>query len=219
MPEQPVLDACPGQAVYNRRILAVYDIGVLRLSYPLAWGCPPRHLVDHYNRNVSAVHADIGVGTGFFLDRCRFPGEPDITLVDMNPNCLAVTAKRLDRYRVRTVQANVLEPLPLEPQAFDSVALNCLLHCLPGTFADRSAAFANAKTLLRPGGVLFGSTILVSGVHHNALGRYLVNSWNRRGIWSNLRDNRLGLGTELHRHFAHVNITMVGRSALFTAHD
>ncbi|WP_067542465.1 class I SAM-dependent methyltransferase [Nocardia crassostreae] len=211
------LDARPGQAVYSRRILAVYDLGVLRLSYPLAWGCPSKHLVAHYNRNVGVNHLDIGVGTGFFLDRCRFPQPPTITLVDMNANSLAVTDERLRRYRVSTLQANILDPLLLPPESFDSIGINCLLHCLPGTFDQKTTALANVRKLVRPGGVVFGSTVLVKGVHHNPLGRYLVNSWNRRGIWSNRHDDHPGPQRALGSHFTHVEIEMRGRSALFTA--
>lgn len=62
-----------GQAVYTKRTLALYDILVLGISNRLIWKCPTARLVDHYNTHLTANHLDVGVGTGYFLDRCRFP--------------------------------------------------------------------------------------------------------------------------------------------------
>jgi hypothetical protein len=61
-----------GHAVYTKRMLGIYDFLVLGLSNRLIWRCPTQRLVDHYNRHVTANHLDVGVGTGYFLDRCRF---------------------------------------------------------------------------------------------------------------------------------------------------
>ncbi|HET8659701.1 MAG TPA: methyltransferase domain-containing protein, partial [Micromonosporaceae bacterium] len=126
------LDAGPGQAVYSRRILAIYDTGIIRIAQPMAWRCPSSRIQALYDTYASADHLDVGIGTGYFLNRCRFPAPaPRITLLDMNPNCLAVAARRLARYQVDTHQANVLEPIALPAHSFGSVGLNCLLHCLP----------------------------------------------------------------------------------------
>jgi SAM-dependent methyltransferase len=212
------LDATPGQAVYSGRILAIYDTAVLRMAQPLAWRCPSRRILELYDEHLSADHLDIGVGTGYFLDRCEFP-EPDprITLLDMNPNSLRTAANRLRRYSVRTHRANVLKPIDLPPESFGSVGMNCLLHCLPGGFPDKAAALANVRALMRPGAALFGSTVLVRGMRHNPLGRVLVSSWNRRGIWSNRDDDLDGLDAVLAANFARHEVRLVGRSALFVA--
>ncbi|MEQ4305050.1 class I SAM-dependent methyltransferase [Plantactinospora sp. B6F1] len=217
-PADRSLDAGPGQAVYSERILAIYDTGVLRIAQPLAWRCPSSRILALYDEHASADHLDIGVGTGYFLDRCRFPEpQPRITVLDMNSNSLAAAERRLSRYQIRTQQANVLEPIPLPARSFGSVGMNCLLHCLPGTLTDKAAALANVKALMRPGAVLFGSTVLVKGIRHNPLGRILVNSWNRRGIWSNRQDDLAGLHAAFSAHFERYEINLVGRSALFTA--
>src|SRR3954471_6059932 len=82
-----------GQAVYSPFVLAVYDLAVVYLSNQFLWKCPSRRLLEHYNRNVGAVHLDVGVGTGYFLDHCRFPvSNPTIALYDLNPNSLRATA-------------------------------------------------------------------------------------------------------------------------------
>ena len=64
-----------GQAVYTKPLLASYDLLVLGLSNRMIWRCPTKHLLALYDRSVTSNHLDVGVGTGFFLDRCRFPTE------------------------------------------------------------------------------------------------------------------------------------------------
>ena len=100
--------------VYTPFLLRVYDVWVLGVSNRLAWRCPSRRLVEWYNRHVGRRHLDIGVGTGYFLDRCRFPDGPPqrLTLVDRNPNSLTWAAERVERYQPETFEADVLQPLP-----------------------------------------------------------------------------------------------------------
>src|SRR5512138_393349 len=92
-------EAAAGAAVYSRFVLAVYDLEVLGLELPVVFGCSARRIVALYDRNVSDVHLDVGVGTGYFLDRCTFPvAHPELHILDLNPNCLARTARRIRRY-------------------------------------------------------------------------------------------------------------------------
>ncbi len=118
-----------GQAVYTRRMLLVYDVRVLMLSNRFVWKCPCSRLVAHYNQHISANHLDVGVGSGYFLDHCRFPVlSPRLALMDMNPNSLDFTANRVARYSPEVYQRNILEPISGEDEIapFDSVALNYL---------------------------------------------------------------------------------------------
>ena len=105
-----------------------------------------------------------GVGSGYFLDHCRFPAEsPRVALLDLNANCLEMAAERIARYSPERYEANVLAPLEPEAAKFDSIGLNYVLHCLPGKLAEKAAALSHLQTLLNPGGVLFGSTLLHAG--------------------------------------------------------
>ena len=89
-----------GQAVYDKRTLAIYDLLVLGLSNRWIWRCPTPIQLDHYNENLSANHLDVGVGTGYFLDQCRFPVDaPRVALMDLNRNSLEFSARRLARYK------------------------------------------------------------------------------------------------------------------------
>ena len=60
-----------------------------------------------------------------------------------------------------------------------------MLHCLPGDFATKQAAFGHLRAVLNEGGVLFGSTLLGRGVTRNALAHALMTLYNRQGIFSN----------------------------------
>jgi hypothetical protein len=105
-------DTARGAAAYTRTNLAIYNLFVLGFSNTFAWKCPSRAILDHYNRHVTDRHLDVGVGTGYFLDKCRFPGpSPAITLMDLNPNSLAATAKRLRRYKPTRHEVDVLQPI------------------------------------------------------------------------------------------------------------
>jgi ubiquinone/menaquinone biosynthesis C-methylase UbiE len=207
-----------GQAVYSRRVLALYDWFVLGFSNRFVWRCPTAKLVRLYDANVSANHLDIGVGTGYFLDRCRFPSpRPRLVLMDLNPNCLAATAHRVRRFAPETVVANVLDPIAYRGEPFDSIGLNFVLHCLPGTIPAKSAVFDHLLPLLKPGGVVFGSTLLGVRVRSGFLARRLSRMYNRRGIFSNGEDSRADLETALAARFRDVTIDTVGCAALFTA--
>ena len=109
-------DSARGAAANTKATLAVYDLFVLRFSNSFIWKCPSRLLLDLYDRLVSDRHLDVGVGTGYFLDKCRFPvAVPSIALLDLNANSLQVTAKRLERYKPSCHQADVLKPIGARP--------------------------------------------------------------------------------------------------------
>ncbi len=205
-----------GQAVYSRRTLAIYDWLVLGFSNRFVWRCPTRHLVEMYNENISENHLDVGVGTGFFLDRCDFPSaSPRIVLLDLNSNCLHAAAQRIARYQPEIHQANVLEPIEMDGVNFDSVGINYLLHCLPGNIQTKTAVLANLKQHMNPNAVLFGSTILHDGVRRNWMARRLMKFYNDRRIFTNTYDNLDDLESVLHSQFDTVSVRTIGCVALF----
>ena len=211
-------DARKGAAAYTPFTLALYDLAVLRLSNSLVWQCPSRVLLDSYNQHISDKHLDIGVGTGYFLDKCRFPSNsPKIALFDLNSHSLAKAAKRLRRYNPSCYLGNVLQGIDIGMSGFGSVSLNYLLHCLPGNLASKSIAFSHVKPLLREGGGIFGSTILGEGGRHNPLARQLMKIYNAKGIFSNSSDRQSDLEAGLKAHFEEHTIHVVGCVALFSA--
>src|SRR5512143_3043921 len=150
-----------GQAVYTKRTLSIYDFLVLGVSNRFLWKCPTSRLEEHYSEHVTANHLDVGVGTGYFLDRCSFPSQaPRIALMDLNAATLDFASRRIARYQPETHCRNVLEPISLAGEKFDSIGINYLLHCIPGSIGSKAVAFDHLKALMNPGAVIFGSTLL-----------------------------------------------------------
>lgn len=207
-----------GQAAYTRRSLALYDLLVLGLSNRWIWRCPTDRILALYRRHVTGNHLDCGVGTGFYLDRCGFPGpDPRILLIDLNPDCLAVAAARIGRYRPQVHRANLLAPLAGAPSGFDSVSLAYLLHCLPGAIPEKAVVFDHLKALANPGAVIFGATLLSDGVPRGGLARRLAGLYNRKGIFSNRDDGLADLEDALAQRFEILELETVGCAALFAA--
>jgi SAM-dependent methyltransferase len=213
-------DTHAGQAIYTPAVLAIYDLFVLGISNHFIWRCPTHRLLAHYNQHISAAHLDVGVGTGYFLDRCRFPVDPPrLALFDLSPHSLARTARRVRRYKPAVYRGDVLKPPPIEPDSFASIGLNYLLHCLPGTIRTKGIVFDHLKPLLQPGGVIFGSTILNGGVQHSRVSNWLMEAYNRRGTFSNREDDLEGLRDVLAARWTHHEVETCGRVALFAARD
>jgi methyltransferase family protein len=211
-------DARKGAAVYTPLALAFYDWAVLRISNSFVWKCDSQVLLDFYNQHISDKHLDIGVGTGYFLDRCRFPSTaPKIALFDLNPHSLAKSAKRLRRYNPSCYMGNALQRINIGMSEFGSISLNYLLHCLPGNLASKSIVFENVKPLLRDGGVMFGATILGEDVRHNLLAKRLMKIYNAKGVFSNLSDRQSDLEAGLKAHSDEHTICIAGCVALFSA--
>jgi hypothetical protein len=206
-----------GQAVYTRRTLVFYDFVVLGVSNQFVWKCPVQRLEEHYNTHVTANHLDVGVGTGYFLDRCRFPSrKPRVALMDLNPDALEFSSRRISRYEPETYRRNVLAPISIDGRKFDSVGVNYLLHCIPGSIESKSIALDHLMALMNPNAVLFGSTLLQGGVTRNWFAKRLMNLYNKKGIFSNARDDLEGLRRALVQRFRAVSVEVVGCAALFS---
>lgn len=207
-----------GQAIYTHRMLYYYDLRVLWLSNRFIWKCPTPRILAHYDRFITGNHLDVGVGSGYYLDKCHFPQlSPQIVLMDLNANALAFTATRIKRYQPRTFQCNVLEPIEFDGHGFESVGVNYLLHCLPGDMKAKSCIFDHLKPLMLPGSVIFGSTLLQEGVKRSLAARALMAHYNFHGVFSNTNDSLEYLQRGLEQRFTDVSIQIVGCVALFSA--
>lgn len=206
-----------GHAFYTKRALAFYDIAILGFFSRAAWRCPSRRILEHYNEHVSANHLDVGVGTGYFLDRCRFASaSPRVALMDLSSNCLEVAGARIARYDPEVYRANVLEPIPFDRPKFDSVGLNYVLHCVPGSIRSKGVVFEHLKPLVNPRGVVFGATLLHDGVPRNWLARRVMDRNNAHGIFSNAEDDLDGLRSVLSQHLTGLTFDVVGCVAVFS---
>lgn len=210
--------AAAGAALYSDRVLRIYDVLVHGISNRFIWKCPTREIRRLYDQHVSNNHLDVGVGTGLFLDRCRFPSPtPRVVLMDLNENCLKATARRIARYQPMTRRCNILEPIDWTQAGFDSIGLSYVLHCLPGSMSQKAAAFDHLGKLLNPGGVILGTTLLTVGVQRGWAARRLMRYYNAKRIFSNAEDSLDGLQAALASRFSKFAVTTAGCAAFFQA--
>ena len=170
---------------------------------------------------------DVGVGTGYYTAESarELAGTRTVCLVDVNPDALGMAGGRLEEAgyegEVETVEHDVFKPLPEALHGrFDAVSMFFLLHCLPGAFPEKAdKVVANFVPALTEDGTLYGATILGCGpgVEHNAIGRFLMRSYNQKRIFGNTADSEDGLRKALKRCFEHVEVRVHGTVALFAA--
>jgi hypothetical protein len=134
----------------------------------------------------------------------------------LNPNCLEAAGRRIARFHPEIYRQNVLEPVRQDIRRFDSISLTWLLHCFPGSIYSKAAVFENLKTLLNPGGVIFGGTLLHGGVHPHWLASRLMSVYNEKAIFTNMQDDLEGLKAVLQRSFSRSSVEVVGCGALFS---
>ncbi|AXI02669.1 class I SAM-dependent methyltransferase [Aquirhabdus parva] len=206
-----------GQAVYSKYTLMAYDAFVLGFSNRYLWRCPTTHIEQLYRKHITSNHLDIGVGTGYFLDHSPFASAPRIALMDLNPQTLAFCSKRIARYSPEIYQRNVLKTIEIDAKPFDSIAINYLLHCLPGNIASKAVVFDYIKPLMKPEGVVFGSTILQGDLPRNWGAKKLMAFYNKKGIFSNQHDQLNDLKQALNDRFTDVSVKVEGCVALFSA--
>ncbi|MFD2179740.1 class I SAM-dependent methyltransferase [Veronia pacifica] len=207
----------PAFNIYNSQILQVYDFWVLGMTNLFFWKCPTRVITEKFEISLSKNHIDVGVGSGYFLDHCLKKDTCRIGLVDANKTCLSATSKRIKRFRPETYVADIRDPLNVETEQFDSMSLNFVLHGLPGTMDEKSVVLGNVLKLLRPGGKLFGSTVLCdSSLDTGVAAKTLMKIYNKFGIYSNQSDTLNELKKVLNEHLDYIEIDIVGCVAVFS---
>ncbi len=211
--------AIAGAAVYSNFLLSIYDWEVLIFEMQCIFKCSAQKILDLYNKHVSASHLDVGVGSGYFLDKCHFPvAQPVVHLMDLNTNSLQKTSGRISRYHPVSHHWNVLEPYPDDMPLFNSIGAANLLHCLPGNMLTKGIVLKNLNRFLNKGGVFFGATVLGQGIDAGFLFGHANPLYNRLSVFSNLQDNAADLNCILADNFETYSVDVVGSYALFVAH-
>lgn len=207
-------------------LIAFFNRNILQATRPDASSASvskPRRLLD------------IGVGTGYFPVRATLASDTELVLVDLNTDCLDDAKASIQRAhpevggRALKVVGDFLaegdEHLSLYSKSrltsggFDAISLMFLLHCLPGPPARKAEAVVRTKALLRPGGVLFGATILGKNERPNLLARFVLWMNNYLGIFDNYEDSAASFARPLREAFHDVRVEVVGCMLLFEARD
>ncbi len=206
-----------GQAVYTKNTLSIYDLWVLGFSNSFLWKCPTKILRKTFQEHSTVNHLDVGVGSGYYLDKCLSNIERRVALLDLNMNSLNTAAARISRFSPEVYCDNALEPLSTECEKFDSISVNYLLHCLPGSLKEKSIMFKHLDKLLNDKGVLFGSTILGKDSNYGYFAGKLMALYNTKGIFDNASDDLHSLELSLNQYYKNVKISVVGCVAIFYA--
>ena len=213
----------PGAAAYSSFTLFIYDYFVLKFMAFFFWRCSTSAVLQPFFRSHVSRHGrhlDIGVGTGWFLEHANLSPSTSITLSDLNANCLETTKARLNRSDIDCIQHDILDPFSPDVGTFDSVSLMYLLHCLPPPQSRKGQVLAMLKHHLRPGGVLFGCTIL--GPHSGNqtwLSKFALKRINSKNRMGNLDDTEEGFVEVLRKHYRSVESIVIGAMLVFTARD
>lgn len=209
------LDTTPGQSIYSHLTLKIYDL-ILMISNRYAWKCTTKTQLAFFNKNISNCHLDVGVGSGYYLKNCNFPNPKNVqlTLMDLNVDCLIFSANKLRQYIPQLLQQDIYQPFT-NYNKYDSISLNYVLHCLPGDLNDKQIVFNNLKKLLTVKGSIFGATILGNKVKPNWLAKNLLKIYNKKQIFCNSYDCIDELNRILNINFNHVEIIKIGMVALF----
>jgi len=210
-------DIHAGARYYGALTLPAYDAAVLNIAVPYAWGVPLETGRAMYRRLVGPRHLDIGVATGYFLRKALADRDAaQITLMDLNENATRYAARKLERFDVTEAVGDALEPFPVDGP-FDSIGMFHLLHCMPGTVAQKAVAFDHAIAVLAEGGVCFGASVTPAGRSLNPFGQLVLNASNRTGALNNANDDHDALRTEIESRFSDVKIELRGVMTLWEA--
>ena len=99
---------------------------------------------------------------------------------------------------------------------FDSISLNYVLHCLPGTMETKAIVFDHLAEQLNPGGVIFGATLLGNRVRQSWAAKRLMRFYSKRVFFSNHGDSPDELREALGARFGAIELEVVGCAALFS---
>ena len=210
-------DADRASAAYAKRSLAPYNWWELGVVSRCIWKCPTEEILELYSEHLSQNHLEVGVGTGFFLEKSLYEGYPRIVLIDSNSDSLVRAAKKLAEFKPETHQENILEPLDLTLAPFDSISINYVLHGLPGSLELKAEkVFDHLIPLLKNDGTIFGTTVLGAEIKKPLLANLWMNFYNRKGIFSNTQDSLGAIMENLSSRFKTFNVEVHGCVVLFS---
>ena len=205
---------------YNSLTLAIYDYFVLYFMSTWIWRCSTSKVtLPLFRKNVSKRHLDIGVGTGYFTKCGKLPSKSELTLCDLNMDCLEMAKARLGRPDVKCniLYHDVFDPLADTAGPFESISMFYLMHCLPGPCSRKAAIFSHLKHNMTPDGVICGANVLGEPRFHTRLSWWSLNRINRKEHMDNLGDNEAEFTAALRKNFHEVVTQVIGAVFVFEA--
>ena len=137
------------------------DIELLPDGANLGLGCGAP--LEHLDLKAGETVVDLGSGAGIdALIAARKVGpEGRVIGVDMTPEMIAAARRNAASAGARQVEFREgrLERLPLDDASVDAVTSNCVINLVP----DKSRVFSEISRILRPGGRLVVSDVLLDG--------------------------------------------------------
>lgn len=207
-----------GVRLYSKLTLKFYDFFVMRFFAAMVWRYKESLMVGIYKENMSNNHAELGVGTGYCIDKADLESEAQrIGLFDLNEACLSHASQRLKRFNPECYTQNVLKEFSSETEQFDSLAIGGVLHCLPGEFVDKCRVFDQIRPILNNNARIFGYTLVRKGISESLVSRFFFSILSKLKVFNNYRDSAGSLKRELDRRFKNAQVIVVGQLAYFTA--
>ena len=187
--------------VASRQLVSVYPRIVQGFITPYVWKLSNQKIDDMYKTHTGRNHLEIGPGP----DPYNFCKNTNITFMDLNIHSLHMAKNKV--VHANTVLGSAIEPDDFPShQSYDSIGIFNVMHCIhePSKWAR---LFYNAKNVLSPGGVIFGSTVL----NKDAFSKLL----NTSGIFHNKHDNLDQINRSAKPHLQKMYAHEFGKCALF----
>ena len=217
-------------------IVTFYDSVIVNIISKYVWNCDPSVHVGRYQEFINCkkdsthdqsctnhVHLDIGPGSGYYLSESQKNTNTnfdlDLHLIDINEETLISTKKKFPSSHTTTHNV-FLKPFPYGC-TFDTIALNHVLHCVPGDqelMMDQM--LGHLKSNMDDSTVFFGSTVagLVPTERHSMSAIALITFLQELGIFHNQIDEE-GMRDVLAKHFKRVETTCCGSEIGFVGRD
>ena len=169
--------------------LQYYDRYVNEINCKYIWKCPSNIIFNNYRNNCSKYHVEIGPGTGYYLKNIGLSSKiKELTLIDINNQILNYSKNNLksEYSNINVLNYNIFNEKIPEKINFNSVGINYVLHCIPGSLQKKVDTLI--KNLGNNDYKLFASSIICDPLHMNILAEYELIMLNSLGIFNNNND-------------------------------